>query len=137
MHDVNGANFCCYVCFQWKVNNPIEKGGMDLNTGQPLEVEIDETYFLHQKYHCGAFRLGRWVFDRVESLSWSRIQGVVLTFGPIIQYILLDLRIVLAIFYSGFYLIQNVHSLAHSEAPDSKYTSLSGMQHQHAFPNLL
>ena len=48
-----------------------------------------------------------------------------------------DLSFVLAIFYSGFYLIQNVHSLAHSEAPDSKYTSLSGMQHQHAFPNLL
>jgi IS1 family transposase len=38
---------------------------MDAN-GQPIDVEIDETYFFHRKYHRGVRRRGTWVFGGVE-----------------------------------------------------------------------
>jgi len=62
---VDWANFCRDVCMQWIVDNPIEIGGMDLQ-GQPLEVEIDKSYFFHRKYHRGQRRDGMWVFGGTE-----------------------------------------------------------------------
>lgn len=40
-------------------------GGLD-NAGNPITVEIDETYFFHRKYHRGRIRRGKWVFGAVE-----------------------------------------------------------------------
>ena len=48
--------------------NPVQLGGFDVN-GQPIVVEIDESYFFHRKYHRGRFHNGLWVFGAVERES--------------------------------------------------------------------
>ena len=45
--------------------NPVQLGGFDVN-GQPIVVEIDESYFFHRKYHRGRFHNGLWGFGAVE-----------------------------------------------------------------------
>jgi transposase-like protein len=62
---VDWANFCRDICTQWQIDHPVEIGGLD-NQGMPTEVEIDETYFFHRKYHRGQRRDGCWVFGGVE-----------------------------------------------------------------------
>jgi hypothetical protein len=47
---VDWSNFCRGVCAQWIQNREI--GGFDA-AGQPFVVEIDETKFVHHKYHRG------------------------------------------------------------------------------------
>jgi hypothetical protein len=47
---VDWSNFCRGVCAQWLQNREI--GGFDA-AGQPFVVEIDETKFVHHKYHRG------------------------------------------------------------------------------------
>jgi len=59
---VDWGNFCQDICGQWAIDHPIEIGGMD-NQGQPIVVEIDESYFLWKKYHRGRLRAGKWVFE--------------------------------------------------------------------------
>ncbi|XP_050502315.1 uncharacterized protein LOC126883535 [Diabrotica virgifera virgifera] len=48
--------------------HPVEIGGFDEN-GQPITVEIDESYFFPRKYNRGAYRPGRWIFGAVERNS--------------------------------------------------------------------
>ena len=50
---VDWFNVCRGVCAQWLQNREI--GGFDA-AGQPFVVEIDETKFVHHKYHRGQFR---------------------------------------------------------------------------------
>ena len=40
-------------------------GGTDA-TGNPIEVQIDKSKFMHRKYHRGLYREGHWVFGGVE-----------------------------------------------------------------------
>lgn len=65
---VDWCNFFRDVCEEWLVQNPSEIGGMDDN-GDPIDVEIDESFFFHRKYHRGQWRDGHWVFGGVERHS--------------------------------------------------------------------
>ncbi len=47
------------------MDNPTEIGGFDEN-GEPLRIEIDESKFLHRKYHIRKWRESHWVFGGVE-----------------------------------------------------------------------
>ena len=62
---VNYNNFLRYECHKWILRQPMLLGGFDAN-GQPICVEIDESYFFHRKYHRGRFRKGMWVVGMVE-----------------------------------------------------------------------
>lgn len=46
-----------------------EIGGLDIATGMPITVEIDESKYFHRKYHRGEWREGHWVFGGVERRS--------------------------------------------------------------------
>lgn len=63
---VDWANFLRGVCRQDLQANPLQLGGMDMNNGDPIIVEIDESKFFHRKYHRGNWRPGHWVFGAVE-----------------------------------------------------------------------
>ncbi|XP_050512754.1 uncharacterized protein LOC126888463 [Diabrotica virgifera virgifera] len=65
---VDWCNFCREVCTTYLQQHPVELGGFDEN-GEPLTVEMGESYFFHRKYHRGAFRNGQWVFGMVERNS--------------------------------------------------------------------
>ena len=58
---VGWSNFIRDVCAEDTRRNPVQLGGFDAN-GQPIVVEIDESYFFHRKYHRGRFHNGLWVF---------------------------------------------------------------------------
>ena len=96
---VDWANFCRDICTQWQVDHPIEIGGMDYQ-GSPIEVEIDETYFFHRKYHRGQIRPGCWVFGGIERISGRCFTEIVhrrdaATLLPLIQtHILPGTRII-------------------------------------------
>ena len=87
---VEWANVCRNICIHWYHNaDPIELGGMDDNN-EPRDVEIDETFYFHRKYHRGARHGGKWVFGAVERGSGRcLLQEVVhrdaATLLPIIQ----------------------------------------------------
>jgi len=51
---VNYNNFFRLDCFNRLMNQHIQLGGFA--NGQPKYVEVDESYFLHQKYHRGQRR---------------------------------------------------------------------------------
>ncbi|XP_072379845.1 uncharacterized protein [Diabrotica undecimpunctata] len=65
---VDWCNFCRKVCGRYLDQHPVELGGFDAN-GEPLIVEIDESYFFHRKYHRGAYRAGKWIFGAIERNS--------------------------------------------------------------------
>jgi hypothetical protein len=62
------CNFMREECEVWIQRNSGEIGGMDDN-GVPIVVEIDETKFVHRKYHRGQWREGHWVFGGIERKS--------------------------------------------------------------------
>ena len=86
---VDWTNFFRDVCAEDSRRNSIQLGGFDIN-GQPIVVEIDESYFFHRKYHRGRFMNGVWVFGAVERESGRCLLQVVRsrtapTLLPIIQ----------------------------------------------------
>ena len=62
---VDWSNLIRDVCATDVRRNPIQLGGFD-NNGDPIIVEIDESYFFHRKYHRGRFINGMWVFAAIE-----------------------------------------------------------------------
>jgi hypothetical protein len=58
---VNYNNFFRAECEAWITRQQVWIGGFDGN-GQPMYVEVDETYFFPSKYHRGRHRRGCWVF---------------------------------------------------------------------------
>lgn len=86
---VDWSNFCRDVCVEWLVRNPVEIGGLD-HQGNPIEVEIDESYYFHRKYHRGQIHAGKWVFGGIERGSGRCFTEVVprrdaATLLPLIQ----------------------------------------------------
>ena len=86
---VDWSNFIRDVCAEDTRRNPVQLGGFDAN-GQPIVVEIDESYFFHRKYHRGRFHNGLWVFGAIERESGRCMLQVVAdrtaqTLLPIIQ----------------------------------------------------
>lgn len=59
-------NFCRDMCQKYLEENPSEIGGMDPNTGEPIDVEIDESMFFKRKYNVGNHLHGHWVFGGIE-----------------------------------------------------------------------
>ena len=57
---VNWYNYYRDVCAMWCINHPIELGG------EGKVVEIDESKFMHGKYHRGRYRDGQWVLGMIE-----------------------------------------------------------------------
>jgi hypothetical protein len=62
---VNYNNYFRIECHNWILNQQQQLGGFDVN-GQPLYVEVDESYFFHRKYHRGGHRRGTWVVGLIE-----------------------------------------------------------------------
>ena len=73
---VDWTNFIRDVCATDVGRNPIQLGGFD-NNGDPIVVEIDESYFFHRKYHRGRFMNGMWVFAAIERESGLCCMAVV------------------------------------------------------------
>jgi len=65
---VDFNNFFRVECDNWVNRQQVDLGGIDAN-GQPIVVEVDESYFFHRKYHRGRFRRGNWVVGLVERVS--------------------------------------------------------------------
>jgi len=68
-------NFFRMQCHNWLQTEQVELGGFDAN-GQPTYIEVDETYFLHRKYHRGRHRRGKWVvgiIERVSGRTWMEV----------------------------------------------------------------
>lgn len=62
---VDWYNFIRDICGQWVIDHCAAIGGLD-PAGNPIDVQIDESKFMHRKYHRGLFREGHWVFGGVE-----------------------------------------------------------------------
>lgn len=62
---VDWCQFLRDICMQWVENHVGPIGGTDA-AGNPIEVQIDESKFMHRKYHRGRNRAGHWVFGGVE-----------------------------------------------------------------------
>jgi len=62
---VDWYNFVRDVCGLWVTDHAVKIGGVDA-AGYPIQVQIDESKFMHRKYHRGRFREGHWVFGGVE-----------------------------------------------------------------------
>ena len=65
VEELVGDNFLSDVCAIDIRNHPLPLGGFN-NSGSPIVVEIDESYFYHRKYHHGRVNIGEWVFGAVE-----------------------------------------------------------------------
>ena len=69
--------------------NPRQLDGFD-NNGQPIVVEIDESYFFRRKFHRGRRVTGLWVFAAIQRDSDQCMMDVVpdrtaQTLVPLIQ----------------------------------------------------
>ena len=62
---VDYNNFFRVECEKWINQRQVQLWGIDAN-GQPVVVEVDESYFFHRKYHRGRRRKGSWVLGMVE-----------------------------------------------------------------------
>lgn len=63
---VEWSNFIREICEEDLANHPIMLGGIDEETNQPKEVEIDDLYFFESKYNRGRVKNGVWIFGAVE-----------------------------------------------------------------------
>ena len=64
-HNMVNYNYFRVVCLTWLNTQQVDLGGYDGN-GQPMYVEVDETYYFHRKYHQGQRRKGCWVVGITE-----------------------------------------------------------------------
>ena len=62
---VNYNNFFHLESRNWLLNQNVQLGGFDVN-GEPMYVEVDETYQFHRKYHRGHHRRSTWVVGILE-----------------------------------------------------------------------
>jgi hypothetical protein len=62
---VDYNNFFRVQCEKWVNRQQVDLGGFDGN-GQPIVVEVDESYFFRRKFHRGRRRRGTWVVGLVE-----------------------------------------------------------------------
>ena len=62
---VDWFNFLRDICLDYALDQQDEIGGLD-NTGNPKIIEVDESKFMHRKYHRGQWREGNWVLRGVE-----------------------------------------------------------------------
>ena len=72
---VDYNNFFRLECQKWVNGQQVDLGGFDDN-GQPIIVEVDESYFFHRKFHRGRRRRGNWVVGLVERATgkcWMEI----------------------------------------------------------------
>ena len=86
---VDWSNFIRDVCAEDTRRNAVQLRVFDAN-GQPIVVEIDESYFFHRKYHRGRFHNRLWVFGAIKRESGRCMLQVVAdrtaqTLLPIIQ----------------------------------------------------
>ena len=58
-------NFIRDIYGLWVTDHRGPIGGVD-PAGNPIEVQIDESKFMHRKYNRGVFREGHWVFEGIE-----------------------------------------------------------------------
>jgi len=64
-HVIVDYNFFQLVCQKWVNRQQVDLGGFDAH-GQPIVVEVDESYFFHRQFHRGRRRRGNWVVGLVE-----------------------------------------------------------------------
>lgn len=57
---VNWCNYLRDICAMWSIDHPIQLGG------NGAIVEIDESKFMHRKYHRGRWTEGHWVLGLIE-----------------------------------------------------------------------
>ena len=57
---IDWQNFIRDVCCQYLLDHPVMMGGPGRT------VEVDESKFMHRKYHRGRYREGHWVLGMVE-----------------------------------------------------------------------
>jgi len=62
---VDWYNFVKDICGLWVTDHGGLIGGTD-PTGNAIEVQIDESKFMHRKFHKGRFAEGHWVFGGIE-----------------------------------------------------------------------
>lgn len=65
---VDWCSFCRDECEKFVETQSAEIGGID-EDGDPIVVEIDESYYFHRKYQRGEWRPGHWVFGGIERVS--------------------------------------------------------------------
>ena len=73
---VDWGNFIRDICAEDVRRNLRQLGGFD-NNGQPIVVEIDESYFFRRKFHRGRRVNGLWVFAAIERDSGLCMMEVV------------------------------------------------------------
>ena len=57
---VNWYNYVHNICTMWFIDHPMQLGG------NGAIVEIDESKFMHRKYHHGCWTEGHWVLGLIE-----------------------------------------------------------------------